>query len=321
MRKQYRQFLAALLILSPRRGGCTPRLALVGLVLLFASSWPRTSSAQVSYTKIDRLIDLNCDQHLTITGIGDSVVFGRGDTRNGNQGGYMARLPAFFPEARLANRGVPGITTRELFRRLSQTLTAANDPAAVRIKSADYLILDVGRNDYFLDHTPKSTATRIRRTVKLLQSKSSALVIVAALTPSRRGFQQPFIDEVNRQLLRQKSVTLPVRLRFDTISRKLIAKDGIHPSSTGYDSLVRIIASYMKGAGQTDGLRLKGAPFEWSPADPCAPIATPTATATAIPTVTDTPTVTPSPTATLTPIATPTATATPTETPTSTPTP
>lgn len=171
-----------------------------------------------------KLADVVCDDQLHIVIAGDSFVKGVGDTLNGNEGGYVLRLQQRYPKAIIENVGVPGVTTDRLRSGFMKNLAKKN-PGETRYKvdRADLIILDVGRNDYFDDTDPAITVRNIKRTVKYLRKELKKLngappyIVVSSLLPTLRPQQRPFVDKVNKLLIKQSTTDFPVLIRYDTI--------------------------------------------------------------------------------------------------------
>ena len=198
---------------------------------------------------IDGLVDYNCDQKVRITITGDSFVRGIGDnSRKG--GGYVRRLNDDYPNAQVLGIGVPGITTARLLESLKKNFLR-NSSAKKRSVDTDLYIIDVGRNDFWVDQSPALTVRNIRRIVSFIRSEVkkvsgvAPLVGVATLAPTTRGYERAFIEEVNAQLIAGRSNAIPVYLRMDTLDLSLISYDGLHPSALGYDALAAIARDYV----------------------------------------------------------------------------
>ena len=214
--------------------------------------------------KIEGLIDFDCDQKLKIAFTGDSIVAGVGDIKSETGGGYVERITTDLPDASVQNLGVPGITSGQLFRAFKKNL-AKTPPGPTRLKSedADYYIVDVGRNDYWSKTPPAMTVRNIKRLIKLLKTEliavdgSGPLFAVATLLPTRRGFQRPFIDAVNSELLKLRGSSLPTYVQFNAIDVALISSDGLHPTSAGYDAMAPIVLKYIKRNAQSQARKLR----------------------------------------------------------------
>jgi lysophospholipase L1-like esterase len=215
---------------------------------------------------IDGLIDYNCDQRIKIAFVGDSFVDGVGDGPKdlvlGR--GYVKRLRERYPSAVVATYGVPGIVSGKLLEKLKQRIPKmASLPDSLDIRDADYIVIDVGRNDYFENTSPGETVKNLFRIEKYLRTtlgkngKVAPRMVVSTLAPTTRFFQRFFISSVNTTMLKYKS-TLPVYLRPDKFMKEsLIAKDGIHPKSEGYTRMADIVELYLKGSGATMMLKAR----------------------------------------------------------------
>jgi lysophospholipase L1-like esterase len=202
---------------------------------------------------IGGFVDYNCDQVLKVAITGDSIVYGIGDdSLEDDGGGYVTRLKEYYPSMTIENLGVPGATSLQLFRAFKTNLTK-EPPGVTRLKSmdADIYIIDVGRNDYWNRQSPELTVRNIRRLVRYLketltlQDGTSPLFVVSRLIPTSRAFQKPFVDGINKALVKQASTQLPAYLRFDTFNAKLLTSDGLHPSAEGYDALAKILKNHL----------------------------------------------------------------------------
>jgi lysophospholipase L1-like esterase len=207
---------------------------------------------------IEGLIDFNCDGRHTITGTGDSIVFGVGDELHEGRGGYMQRLETLFPGSEVNNLGYPGIKTAQLLRFYKRLFKKRPDSAeALAVGNADILIIDVGRNDFFNRKSSRLTVATTQRLVSFLTTETkklfgvSPLLVTTILTPSTRGFQKGFIEQVNMIALKLRSQKrLPAYLRFDLMSPTLVSEDGLHPSSAGFDLLGFLAEEYIRDEAQ-----------------------------------------------------------------------
>ena len=203
--------------------------------------------------KIGDLPDFNCDGKVQVVVIGDSLVSGYGDTANNNRGGYVLRTQASLPRASVKNFGVPGLNTVELLLNLSKAFRGTSYLAlAEALVGADVVVLDIGRNDRWFFGQPLQTARRIRRAQSLIKTEVSEraghapLVITAVLMLPNRGGQAPWIVELNKFIEKSNSAEAPADLRFDTVSKRLLSSDQIHPTPLGYKALAAVFTSYLK---------------------------------------------------------------------------
>jgi len=218
----------------------TPIKFLIVLVLML-SSFPVTALACPS---IDGIIDQNCDGDLRISFTGDSIAAGVG----GTGGGYTRVVARRFSSARVHRFATPGIRSQALFARLRRTINSGTPAKASNsLLSADYVFVDVGRNDYWDDRPPAFTIRNIMRIRRLLENqgelKGSGMpqVIVATMVPNNRSYQRPFVDELTRRLLRRGILTID----FHRMPRQFISGDGLHPNQQGYVRLGRMINRYL----------------------------------------------------------------------------
>jgi len=206
---------------------------------------------------IEGFIDYNCDGQHKVVFTGDSVVLGFGDRENRNKGGYVKRLDEVFPESKIVNLGVGGITTLGLLRAFKQNLKkAAPGTTKKKTKSSDVIVIDVGRNDFGAKVTAGMAVRNVARIVKFLRKElgkngTQPFIVVTTLIPTKRINQGKFIKEFNRLLLKFKGRNLPVHIRLDKLKKKIIAKDGLHPKSAGYETIQGAVATFLQNKLQT----------------------------------------------------------------------
>lgn len=202
---------------------------------------------------LKHVVDFNCDREIKIVAVGDSIVRGRGDLVNNNNGGWILRLGKLIKAKRAVNMGIPGITSGALLQRLTGYLNKPNGREAKQLRNADIVIVSVGINDFFQDADAGLTVRNIKRIVDLIRRKTESLdglapfVVVAKLLPTTRGFQRGYQEDVNTLLARYRSEALPSYLRFDLLDETFISQDGIHPVSEGYDQLAAIAKGLVVG--------------------------------------------------------------------------
>ena len=224
-------------------------VAILAIVITYAFA---ATSPAAACPRIGRLLDFNCDRQLRIAFTGDSIVKGVGDELNENNGGYVLRTQERFTRAQIFNLGVAGVTTPRLFASFRTLLLKKQEgQTKINTRDSDLIIIDVGRNDFYLETPAIDTIANLKKLVRLLRRhigsdvQSPPLIAVATLLPTTREFQMPFIAEVNHLLVLNSSGFFPVRLRFDVIDPLLISFDGLHPISTGYDQMASIVATYL----------------------------------------------------------------------------
>jgi lysophospholipase L1-like esterase len=212
---------------------------LAAVILLLATSLAINSA--FACPKISDVVDFNCNQTLRLTFTGDSIVRGTGDIIAQDEGGYVYRLKSLLPAAKILNLGIPGITTNRLLDYYSQGLSGSNPRSQVakRTQNADLIVIDAGRNDYWIRQSPAHSVRNIQRIVELLKTKlngetTKTYIMVSTLMNTGRYFQQPFVDAFNA-ILKRKSLAgrLPPYIDFASIKIEM-SPDGIHPTSAGY---------------------------------------------------------------------------------------
>lgn len=212
-----------------------------------------TASESFACPKIGNFIDYNCDGKISIVGLGDSFVKGRGDLELKRNPGYMGRLALRFTNAHFTKLAFPGITTHDLLAKTKEEFERRpKKKFAKTIGTADILIIDVGRNDFFDDDAPEFTVATLKRLNAYIQAKtkliykSTPLLAIAFLAPTPRRFQQPVVDTINAQLLEFRSESFPVYLRFDLLDVLNISVDGIHPAAPGHQQLADLAGEYLR---------------------------------------------------------------------------
>jgi len=219
-------------------------------------------SKEVACPSIMGIVDFNCDGKVVITIIGDSFVYGIGDTAT-LPGGYVARAAKRLYLINFHNFGYAGMQAKTLYRNLiTKGNKARNQLASVgmieeslvkAVIQSDYVILDLGRNDRWNFEEPSVTLNFINRTVKIIKSLANEfagsynpLVIKAILMLPNRGSQGPWVKSLNELLLKSDSLTAPADLRFDKVSKRLLLPDQLHPSPRGYSALAQTFVQYLQ---------------------------------------------------------------------------
>lgn len=213
---------------------------------------------------IQKIPDMNCDGKLSIAILGDSLVYGTGDSANGNQGGYVLRAAKKLRYAKVHNLGEPGMFASSLLTELKKEFK--NRPNSGRIevlRSADIIVLDVGRNDRWFRASPsityaklKSIRSTIQKNVTKLEG-SAPMVLIAVMMLPNRGSQGPWMKEINHMILKGSTLANPSDLRFDLVSKRLLNPDQIHPTPKGYAALASVFVRYVTKTLPRRMLRLR----------------------------------------------------------------
>lgn len=203
-----------------------------------------------------KFLDFNCDQKLNIIFIGDSIVYGVGDSVNKGKGGYVLRIQKKFPrfsldKVRITALGYPGITTQKLLAQIKQIYKNRKKRpfkrTFKRLSEADIIVIDVSRNDFWNNKPVEYSFNNIKRLVSFLQNnlpklhdKDLVFISTSSLIPTSRSFQIPFIEELNKKLLKYPYTRIKQKLNVN-----LLNSDGLHPSSMGYTSVADNIFSQL----------------------------------------------------------------------------
>ena len=118
----------------------------------------------------------------------------------------------------------------------------------------DIFIIDVGRNDFWQKVPPTAVARDVKRLISFIRNKcleitgAQPLFFVSKLLKTKRLFQQPFVDKVNKAF---KEVHLPIGVDFSQLNPEIvIGDDGIHPTNSGYDDITSLVRAFIRGRAQ-----------------------------------------------------------------------
>lgn len=222
-------------------------------IILAALALIATSATAFACPDVGGLPDVNCDGKASVVVVGDSIVYGVGDTKNDGKGGYVLRTQRAFPEATFFDRGIPGLRTVPLLQKLKKAFaTPTESDFAQELLNADLVVLDVGRNDRWLMGLPSATFRNLKKarsTIEdstIAQNGTAPLIVLAVLMLPNRGSQGPWVKELNEIILSSHSKAHPADLRFDLVSKRLLSSDSIHPTSKGYTAISKVFISYLK---------------------------------------------------------------------------
>lgn len=222
------------------------------LLTLFAFVGVSTSVAH-GCPKVAGIADFNCDGEAHVVVLGDSIVTGIGDSENEDYGGYVLRAQQRLSDATFYNFGVPGQMTPFLLIELQQAFKGRGIPGlADALIKADLVVLDEGRNDSAMGKMPSKTARNLQRAADLInefvksETGHKPLVVRAVLTRSTREKQSAWVQELEGLIARSSTSVMPADLRFDKVPTKLLAKDGLHPTSNGYELMAKVFVRYLR---------------------------------------------------------------------------
>lgn len=200
---------------------------------------------------VANLPDVNCDGSARVAILGDSVVYGVGDTVNGGKGGYVLRIAKKFPDATFDNLGTPGEEARRVIGVIEASFAGTGDPTfAASLTQADVVILDIGRNDWWKFRPANATWRNLKRVREVIQSEvqkvtgHKPLVVTAQLMGANRTGQGTWVIELNKLIAASSKETTPGDLKFNSVSKKLLI-DRLHPSPLGYDQIAKVLAQYL----------------------------------------------------------------------------
>jgi lysophospholipase L1-like esterase len=219
---------------------------------LAIASWLFSTAAH-GCPKVSGLPDFNCDGSARVVVLGDSLVYGTGDKSNRGRGGYVLRAQNAFEGALVVNLGVPGLETQDLVANIKHSFSGRESSLiADELSLADLVVIDVGRNDFW-NFKPLSASTRNLSRIKtsiesnlIERGGTSPLVVTAVLMLPNRGDQGPWVKELNLLIEKTNSSHFPADLRFDTVSKRLLGTDRLHPTSKGYGAIAAVLIKYLK---------------------------------------------------------------------------
>lgn len=200
---------------------------------------------------VAKLPDVNCDGEARVAILGDSVVYGTGDTVNGGKGGYVLRAAKKFPGVTFDNLGKPGEEARRVIGVIESSFAGTGDTSfAESLTKADIVIVDIGRNDWWKFLPASATWRNLKRTRELIQNEvkritgHKPLVVTAQIMGANRTGQGAWVAELNGLIAANGKPGTPGDLKFSSVSKKLLL-DRVHPSPKGYDQISKILVNYL----------------------------------------------------------------------------
>jgi lysophospholipase L1-like esterase len=200
---------------------------------------------------VANLPDVNCDGAARIAILGDSVVYGVGDTVNGGKGGYVLRAAKKFPDATFDNLGTPGEEARRVIGVIESSFDGTGDSTfATSLSKADIVILDIGRNDWWKFKPASATWRNLKRVREVIQrevnkvTRHKPLVVTAQIMGANRTGQGTWVTELNTLIAANSKPITPGDLKFNLVSKKLLL-DRVHPGPLGYDRIAKVLYDYL----------------------------------------------------------------------------
>lgn len=213
--------------------------------------WVVASKTALACPNVSGFVDFNCDGKIQIGFAGDSFVVGEGDPQGG---GYVGRLAGGLSGVRVVGLGRDGFTSRRYFQKLKRELNRRGQSRTLRrLLSADLIVLDLGRNDFFDEADPELTiryltrlARLIRREVKKRYDYRPFIALLEA-PPTRRSSQNFFIRDLGREITKLPDGIFDTYLELGQFPTSLISGDGIHPRPQGYRYLTDVLEQSFRG--------------------------------------------------------------------------
>lgn len=235
------------------------RIAITSFLLLLT-----VCGSALACPTVGRLPDFNCDGNSVVVVIGDSLVYGVGDSINNNRGGYILRAQERLPLVEFVNQGVPGLRTLQMITRIRKAFAnGSQSKLASSLLEADLIILDVGRNDRWLFGLPEAALRNIKRARQMITSEvtkrgyPAPLVVTAVLMYPNRGSQGPWVKELNELIIKSANDQYPADLRFDQVSKRLLSPDNVHPTSKGYTAMAEVFFKYLLNNYKEHAIQLR----------------------------------------------------------------
>lgn len=171
-----------------------------------------------------------------VLAFGDSLTYGTGAERDAS---YPSRLAARI-DRRVVNAGVPGETSTQGRRRLSESLARVQP---------DLVLLCLGGNDMLRRGSIETLRENLRAMVTMIQGQAAEVVLIAV--PKLQAWSlepHPLYSKLGADM------GIPVlNASLATIlSEGALKSDAIHPNAKGYAVLAEDIHRLLRGAGALD---------------------------------------------------------------------
>lgn len=171
-----------------------------------------------------------------ILAFGDSLTYGTGAE---GEASYPARLAARI-DRRVVNAGVPGETSGQGRRRLSEWLARVQP---------DLVLLCLGGNDMLRRGSPETLRENLRAMVEMIRGQGAEVVLIAV--PKLQAWSlepHPLYRELGADL----GIPVLDASLATILSDGALKSDAIHPNARGYAVLAEDIHRLLRGAGALD---------------------------------------------------------------------
>lgn len=176
-----------------------------------------------------------------IVAFGDSLTAGFGAETGYSYPDFLQKdLDAAGLSWRVVNDGVSGDTTTDGVNRLPDVLSAK--PRIV--------ILEFGGNDGLRGLPLETTRANLEQMVQTLQHAGVSVILAGMTLPPNygpeyiRSFEQIYRDLATKY----KLVRIPFLLEAVALDRRLMQRDGIHPTAQGNEKVAATVMKYLRPA-------------------------------------------------------------------------
>ena len=181
------------------------------------------------------------DNRPVIVAFGDSLTAGFGAETGYSYPDFLQKdLDAAGLSWRVVNDGVSGDTTTDGVNRLPDVLSAK--PRIV--------ILEFGGNDGLRGLPLETTRANLEQMVQTLQHAGVSVILAGMTLPPNygpeyiRSFEQIYRDLATKY----KLVWIPFLLEAVALDRRLMQRDGIHPTAQGNEKVAATVMKYLRPA-------------------------------------------------------------------------
>jgi len=179
------------------------------------------------------------DTRPAIVAFGDSLTAGFGAEPGNSYPDFLQKeLDRAGLAWRVVNAGVSGDTTTDGANRVSEVLAAK--PRAV--------ILEFGGNDGLRGLPIETTKANLEQMIVELQRSGAAVILAGMTLPPNygpdyiRGFERVYQDLA----VKYKLVRIPFLLEGVATDKRLMQRDGIHPTGPGNQKVAATVMRYLK---------------------------------------------------------------------------